>query len=136
MNFKLLYAHIILLINVYLIVASQDENNEKKINGLNGSFKTANRLNRKLDQNNKNKVSSSTNDDEYFSSFISNKHKYAQSNRNFNNRRFNSFNADSSFTSLNSECPPECACSGLSIDCSYRELKQVPKNIPKNVIKV
>lgn len=33
-------------------------------------------------------------------------------------------------------CPLECLCQGLSIDCSSKSLKYVPKNIPSNRIKM
>lgn len=33
-------------------------------------------------------------------------------------------------------CPAECVCQGLSVDCSHRDLKQVPKNIPSNAIRL
>ena len=33
-------------------------------------------------------------------------------------------------------CPVDCACQGLSIDCSYRSISAVPVNIPKSLIKV
>lgn len=33
-------------------------------------------------------------------------------------------------------CPLECLCQGLSIDCSSKGLKYVPKNIPSNRIKM
>ena len=40
-------------------------------------------------------------------------------------------------SNLKIDCPSECSCpSELSIDCSYRSLFSVPKNIPKEVIKV
>lgn len=34
------------------------------------------------------------------------------------------------------DCPNQCVCKGLSIDCSNRNLAQVPQNIPLNVIRV
>jgi hypothetical protein len=33
-------------------------------------------------------------------------------------------------------CPYPCSCQGLSVDCSYRSLTLVPKNIPKHIIKL
>jgi hypothetical protein len=37
---------------------------------------------------------------------------------------------------LLSECPSECNCQGLAVDCSSRSLKHVPKNIPVNAIRL
>ncbi len=34
------------------------------------------------------------------------------------------------------DCPSECTCKGLSIDCSNRNLIKVPENIPSNIIRV
>jgi hypothetical protein len=45
-------------------------------------------------------------------------------------------NSNNNNNNNNEQCPTECTCQGLSIDCSGRVLTQVPKNIPKNVIKV
>ena len=129
MNFKLINAHIIFLINMYLIVASQAEDNL-----VSSSFKQ-NRPSRK----HKSKTSSYNSiDDGYFSSFISNKNTFSAANRNLNKQKFSVFaeEASNGGTGLSVDCPAECSCAGLAIDCSYRELKQVPKNIPKNVIKV
>lgn len=62
---------------------------------------------------------------------LNNKLKVSQSSASAN------INANNAAAYLNNkDCPVECACQGLSIDCSNRGLKQVPKNIPLNVIKV
>lgn len=36
----------------------------------------------------------------------------------------------------NSNCPEVCLCQGLSIDCNNRELTEVPRNLPKYLIKM
>ncbi len=41
-----------------------------------------------------------------------------------------------SISILNAPCPGECVCQGLSVDCSSRGLKQIPKNIPTNAIRL
>jgi len=126
---------IIYLFSVYLILAVCKANELKVSSSLssfsNGSHR--NRFNRiKIDRNKKKPPIQSEN---YFSSFISNKN-----NKSPLNRKFNSFTLGDDATNNNNrfrlDCPIECTCTGLSIDCSYRELKQVPKNIPKEVIKV
>lgn len=33
-------------------------------------------------------------------------------------------------------CPAVCSCQGLSVDCSSRGLKLIPKNIPSNAVKL
>ncbi|CAF0707250.1 unnamed protein product [Brachionus calyciflorus] len=37
---------------------------------------------------------------------------------------------------IGANCPIECACQGLSIDCSNRGLTKIPKDIPPNIIKI
>lgn len=37
--------------------------------------------------------------------------------------------------SLN-QCPWACSCSGLTVDCSHRELTQVPRNLPTDAERV
>ena len=101
-----------------------------------------NRYNRnKFDRsknNYKKKSSSIIQKENFFSSFISNKNNnnkpVSTLNRKFNLK--NNFDDDSFNNNFRLDCPIECTCTGLSIDCSYRDLKQVPKNIPKEVIKV
>jgi hypothetical protein len=135
---------IIYLFSVYLILAVCKANELKLSSSLssfsNGSHR--NRFNRiKLDRNKKksplSSSSSSIQSESYFSSFISNKNNKSPISLN---RKFNSFTLGDDATNNNNrfrlDCPIECTCTGLSIDCSYRELKQVPKNIPKEVIKV
>jgi len=39
-------------------------------------------------------------------------------------------------SSLSASCPAQCTCQGLSVDCSSRGLKHVPRNIPLNAIKM
>ena len=143
MNFNQSKIAIIYLFSVYLILAVCKANELRVSSSLssfsNGSHR--NRFNRiKIDRNKKkppvspSSSSSSIQSENYFSSFISNKN-----NKSPLNRKFNSFTLGDDATNNNRfrlDCPIECTCTGLSIDCSYRELKQVPKNIPKEVIKV
>jgi hypothetical protein len=37
---------------------------------------------------------------------------------------------------LKGACPSLCVCQGLSVDCSSRALKNIPNNIPTNVVKL
>ena len=126
MNFKLVKVRIILLISVYFVAMTYADGGDDDLPLLmprKYQNKAANRFNRKNDRYSSlnKKVATSYGGDNYFSPFISNKN---------GNNKFNSY------TNTVSDCPVECVCTGLSIDCSYRELTQVPKNIPKNVIKV
>lgn len=57
-----------------------------------------------------------------------------KSKSSYSNRSVNSLS--SSISNNDKNCPLECVCQGLSIDCSNRGLRFVPKNIPLNVIKV
>jgi hypothetical protein len=33
-------------------------------------------------------------------------------------------------------CPKTCSCQGFSVDCSYKALSLIPKNIPRTTIKL
>ncbi len=76
-------------------------------------------------------IISKRNQPSILSSSASNKHSAVKSNK----RRINT-NQNKSASMLNSPCPVECACQGLSVDCSSRGLKHVPKNIPTNAIRL
>lgn len=56
-------------------------------------------------------------------------------NANNNNSSMTNIN-DSPFGVYIKNCPVSCVCQGLSVDCSSRGLKQVPKSIPTNAIKM
>jgi len=43
---------------------------------------------------------------------------------------------DNSSLIKNGNCPEVCLCQGLSIDCNNRELTEVPRNLPKYIIKM
>ena len=43
---------------------------------------------------------------------------------------------DNSSLVKNGNCPEVCLCQGLSIDCNNRELTEVPRNLPKYIIKM
>jgi hypothetical protein len=61
--------------------------------------------------------------------------KYSNNFEKLNSKKFIiSSNISNNYNNIN--CPVECICTGLSIDCSYKNIKKVPKNIPINVIKV
>jgi hypothetical protein len=62
----------------------------------------------------------------------------ANTNTNNNNNNNNSMTNinDSPFGVYIKNCPVSCVCQGLSVDCCSRGLKQVPKSIPTNAIKM
>ena len=64
----------------------------------------------------------------------SNKHSLSSFEKLNSKKYIISSNISNNYNTIN--CPVECICTGLSIDCSYKNLKKVPKNIPINVIKV
>ena len=59
------------------------------------------------------------------------------SNNPFKNYKQYLVARSSNYTAYNKpDCPGQCVCKGLSIDCSNRNLVEVPKKIPFNVIRV
>lgn len=66
----------------------------------------------------------------------SDENKKTNNRINLINRSSNSNLPPNNNYNFNKNCPKECLCQGLAIDCSNRGLKYVPKNIPTNLIKV